>query len=76
MTAKEKLLEAAPGWSEHDAEVALRAVELEHAAGAGRVEDEWGDLTAFSAQASAATLRRLDSQEAAEGFSWEDRRQS
>jgi hypothetical protein len=27
MTAKEKLLERAPRWSEHEAEVALRAVE-------------------------------------------------
>jgi hypothetical protein len=30
MTAKEKVLEAAPSWSEHDAEIALRAVEREH----------------------------------------------
>jgi hypothetical protein len=30
MTAKEKMLELAPGWSEHDAEIALRAVEREH----------------------------------------------
>lgn len=29
MTAKEKLLERAPRWSEHEAEVALRAVERE-----------------------------------------------
>ena len=30
VTAKEKVLELAPQWSEHDAEVALRAVESEH----------------------------------------------
>lgn len=31
MTAKELLLQEAPHWSEHDAEVALRAVGHEHA---------------------------------------------
>lgn len=30
MTAKELLMQEAPRWSEHDAEVALRAVEREH----------------------------------------------
>jgi hypothetical protein len=30
MTAKEKVLEVAQSWSEHDAEIALRAVEREH----------------------------------------------
>jgi hypothetical protein len=30
MTSKEKVLEVAPSWSEHDAEIALRAVEREH----------------------------------------------
>ena len=76
MTAKEKLLSEAPHWSEHDAEVALRAVEREHAAQAARNVDEWGDLDAFSAHASAATLRRLDEEEAAAGFSWEKHRRS
>ena len=31
MTAKEQLLREVPGWSEHDAKIALRAVEREHA---------------------------------------------
>lgn len=72
MTAKERLLTEAPRWSEHDAEVALRAVAREHAAQAGRAADEWGDLDEFSARASAAVLRRLDDEEADAGFSWED----
>jgi hypothetical protein len=65
MTAKEQVLTDAPGWTEEQAARALRAVA--HAA-----IDEWGDLDAFSADASSATLRRLDEQEAAAGFSWED----
>ena len=76
MTAKEKLLSEAPRWSEHDAEVALRAVERSHAAQAGHSVDEWGDLEEFSAHASSATLRRLDEEEAAAGFSWEGHRRS
>ena len=76
MTAKEKLLSEARNWSEHDAEVALRAVEREHAAQAGRSVDEWGDLDEFSARASAATFRRLDQEEAAAGFTWDEHRPS
>jgi hypothetical protein len=76
MTAKEKLLERAPRWSEHDAEIALRAVEREHAGESMRVVDEWGDLDEFSAQASTAALRRLDGEEAKAGFSWDKHRGS
>lgn len=61
MTAKEQLLREVPGWSEHDAQVALRAVEREHGV---HVLDEWGDLDAFTARASTAGLRRLDDEEA------------
>lgn len=74
MTAKEKLLKEAPRWSERDAQVALRAVEREHSE--GQVVDEWGDLDEFSARGSAPTLRRLDEEEAAAGFSWENHRKS
>lgn len=73
MTAKEQLLQQAAGWSEHDAEVALRAVQREHA---GSAVDGWGDLDEFSASASAAMLRRLDEEEAKAGFSWEQHRSS
>ncbi|HEV7942383.1 MAG TPA: hypothetical protein VGP17_06230 [Solirubrobacteraceae bacterium] len=64
-------MRAAPDWSEHDAQIALRAVELEHA---GHAVDEWGDLDAFTAHASTAGLRRLDEEEAKAGFSWEEYR--
>ena len=70
MTAKEKLLKEAPRWSERDAQVALRAVEREHSGGDGRTVDDWGDLDQFSARGSEPTLRRLDEEEAAAGFSW------
>jgi hypothetical protein len=76
MTAKQRLLSEAPRWSEHDAEVALRAVEREHAAQVGRNLDEWGDLDEFSVRASMAALLRLDDEEAASGFSWEEHRRS
>ena len=39
MTAKEKLLQRAPHWSEEQAERALRAAESDEAV------DEWGDLS-------------------------------
>lgn len=39
MAAKEQLLREAPGWSEHDAEVALRAVQREHAWAAANVRE-------------------------------------
>jgi len=76
VTAKEKLLKEAPRWSEHDAQVALRAVERDHADGNERVADEWGDLDEFSARGSEPTLRRLDEEEAVAGFSWENHRKS
>lgn len=76
MTAKEKLLKEAPRWSEHDAQIALRAVEREHNDETEQKADAWGDLDEFSARASMPTLRRLDEQEAAAGFSWESHRKS
>jgi hypothetical protein len=76
MTAKELLLERAPGWSEYDAEVALRAVERKHDIGQEQEDtnaDAWGDLDAWSDAASIDTMRMLDEEEAAVGFSWEQR---
>jgi len=58
----------APRWSERDAQVALRAVQHEHGPG--------DDLDEFSARGSEPTLRRLDEEEAAAGFSWENHRKS
>ena len=65
MTAKEQLLAEAPLWSEEQAERALRAA-------ANATVDEWGDLDAFTARASLDLLRRLDADEAAAGYSWDD----
>jgi hypothetical protein len=69
MSAKEQLLEQAPHWSEHDAEVALHAVEREHEAEArsGDVVDEWGNLSAMARASTARTMRRLAEEEAAAG---------
>jgi hypothetical protein len=69
MTAREQVLAEAPGWTEEQAARALRAV-------ARAAIDQWGDLDAFSADASRAMLRRLDEDEAAAGFSWDDHRRS
>ncbi len=74
MTAKELLLREAPSWTEHDAEVALRAVGHEH--GTGDAVDQWGNLSAMTRASTARTMRRLDEEEAAAGFSWERHRPS
>lgn len=62
MTAKELLLGQAPHWTEHDAQVALRAVEHEHEA--GDTIDEWGNLSAMTRASTARATRRLDNEEA------------
>jgi hypothetical protein len=69
MTAKEQLLRQAPDWSEHDAEIALRAVEHEHEAEArpGDIVDEWGNLSAMARASTARTMQRLAEEEAAAG---------
>ena len=64
MTAKQKLLQRAPHWSEEQAERALRAAEN------GAV-DEWGNLAVLREHATAETLQRLAQQEQAAGHeSW------
>jgi hypothetical protein len=55
MTAKEKLLLEAPGWTERQAEIALRAVE--------DAEDEWGNLSKLHEVATSATMQRLNDAE-------------
>ena len=64
MTAKEQLLQEAPTWSEHDAEIALRAVQREHADSDG---DEWGDLSKIHEVAFGETMKRLAEEERAAG---------
>ena len=61
VTAKEKVLQRAPYWSEEQAERALRAAE-----GEGPV-DEWGDLSTLHEASTAETMRRLAEQERAAG---------
>ncbi len=60
MTAKEQLLREVPTWSEHDAEIALRAVQRERA---DHVVDEWGDLDAQTDAAASRVMRDLAEKE-------------
>ena len=67
MTAKELLLKEASHWSEHDAEVALRAVEYEHEAGSEPdvvgLPDGWGEtLTGEPMPNVVAAVRRVRAQ--------------
>jgi hypothetical protein len=64
MTAKEQLLQEAPDWSEHDAEIALRAVQREHAGGGA---DEWGDISRLHEVAFGETMQRLAKEERGAG---------
>lgn len=64
MTAKEQLLQEAPSWSEHDAEIALRAVQREHADGNG---DAWGEISKVHQVAFGETMKRLADEERAAG---------
>jgi hypothetical protein len=64
MTTKEQLLQEAPGWSEHDAEIALRAVQREHA---GEDADEWGEISKLHEVAFGEAMRRLAEEERAAG---------
>jgi hypothetical protein len=61
MTAKEKLLQRAPHWSEEQAERALRAAECDEAI------DEWGDLAKLHEVSSAEMMRRLANEAQAAG---------
>jgi hypothetical protein len=60
MTAKEQLLQEAPDWSERDAEIALRAVQREHA-------DEWGEVSKVHEVAFGETMKRLAEEERTAG---------
>ncbi len=60
MTAKEKLLERAPHWSEHEAEVALRAVEREIDPVIRRLDDAPPEDEEISAEEEAAVQEARD----------------
>lgn len=61
MTAKERLLERAPHWTEEQAERALRAAESDEEV------DEFGDFSKLHAANTAETMRRLADEEQAAG---------
>jgi hypothetical protein len=61
MTAKEKLLERVPHWTEEQAERALRAAE------GGDDVDAWGDLSKLHEASAAETMGRLAQEEQAAG---------
>jgi hypothetical protein len=61
MTAKEKLLQRVPHWTEQQAERALRAAE-----GGGEI-DEWGEVSNLREASTAETMRRLAQEEQAAG---------
>jgi hypothetical protein len=64
VTAKEKLLEHAPNWSEEQAERALLAA----GASPKSILDAWGDLDAQTDATTAASMRELDEEERASGL--------
>lgn len=65
VTAKEKLLERAPNWTEEQAKRALQAAE------GGGAEDEWGDLSTVHEVTTREKMRRLAEEEQALGHkSW------
>jgi len=65
MTAKELLLQEVPRWTEHDAEVALRAVKSEHEDKPGDIIDDWGNLSAMKRHAADRKMKRLTEEEIA-----------
>lgn len=65
MTAKELLLQEVAQWTEHDAEVALRAVKSEHEDKPDDIIDGWGNLSAMKRRSSARLMKRLSEEEIA-----------
>jgi hypothetical protein len=61
MTAKQRLLQEAPDWTEEQARHAL-------AAATGRIIDDWGDLGELTDALARRAMRHLDEEERAAGF--------
>jgi hypothetical protein len=70
MTAKEKLLERVTKLSEAEAEETLGLLEMRKKRDG---LDPWGDLDEWSDAAGEETMDMLNEEEAAIGFSWEQR---
>lgn len=73
VTTKERLHKLVEELSDAEADETLRFAAARHE---GRSIDRWGDLDAWSDAASSDTMRMLDEEEAAAGFSWEQREPS
>ncbi len=70
MTTKERLHELVDELSEAEAAATLEYATSRHE---GANVDGWGDLDSWSDAAGNDTMRMLDEEEAAAGFSWEQR---
>jgi hypothetical protein len=73
MTTREKLIRDVLDLPESEIEPVVEFIASRGANGTGGTVDEWGDLDAWSDGASKDTMRMLDEEEAAIGFSWEQR---
>jgi hypothetical protein len=73
VTTKERLHKLVEELSDAEADATLRFAVARHEGGS---VDRWGDLDAWSDAASSDTMRMLDEEEAAAGFSWEQREPS
>jgi hypothetical protein len=75
MTAKEKLLKDAPGWSEATAVAVLRVVESQAKLERWLEDETPEDVEARAqrgAEASLGVLQRMDEEEEAAGLGWEE----
>jgi hypothetical protein len=74
MTARERLHKLVDELSEQETDNALRYIASRHAPEAepDDIVDEWGNLSAMTRAAAGDSMQRLDEEEAAAGFSWDD----
>ncbi len=70
VTTKERLHKLVDELTEQEADETLRFASARHE---GANVDEWGNLDAWSDAASRDTMRMLDEEDGAVGFSWEQR---
>jgi hypothetical protein len=73
MTTKERLHSLVDELTEAEADETLRFAAARHQ---GANVDEWGDLDTMLDEEADDTIRMLDEEEAAAGFSWEQREPS
>jgi len=73
MTTREKAQKLLDELPESELEPVVEFIASRGTNGTVDTVDEWGDLDAWSDGASKDTMRMLDEEEAAIGFSWEQR---